>query len=363
MEDSEGQQAYFEHNAKGIGLELRLSGLPEHAYLEVRLRNAAWSWDLAQLLDEVFPPDGEGQAEVEESFDLYENPDIVEIYRAFTGVLAQFRRDLCRLEVTAPGGSPAAPDTTVGRLFHITADFGQEGDRPLSLSLSPRYSALEYGRRMGWDTLEQPFFPWLQECLAMYFIDKHEQSPALCPGAVEPGDAPCSHPACEVMSRLGDMGLLSFASPGGESHITQAGRGFIGRLLRETEDYIDRYDIFKDVLWEEETGAIEFGTGAGDDLRVEVYLAEGLDPLRTVFLLRLYDGTCDPFVDEWQAQVGRETFFDEILEPVVNRCVSDEEIVRAVLEQGYAILEDAAESERESRRLARITSRANSSDS
>jgi hypothetical protein len=30
-------------------------------------------------------------------------------------------------------------------------------------------------------------------------------------------------------------------------------------------------------------------------LRVQIFIAEGLDPVRTVFLLRLYDGTLDEF--------------------------------------------------------------------
>ena len=77
--------------------------------------------------------------------------------------------------------------------------------------------------------------------------------------------------------------------------ITPAGRRFIGALLSETEACIDRFDVFKDVLWDSDTGSAEFDTGYGEDLRVQIFIAEGLDPARTVFLLRLYDGTLDEF--------------------------------------------------------------------
>ena len=102
---------------------------------------------------------------------------------------------------------------------------------------------------------------------------------------------------------------------------------------------------------------MEFDTGHGEDLRVEVFIHQGLDPLRTVFLLRLYDGTLDKFVNEWQEWIGEGSFYDYVLEPIVNRCVAGEELLDIAMEEGFAKLEEAAEEARESRMFDRIVSR------
>ncbi len=95
-------------------------------------------------------------------------------------------------------------------------------------------------------------------------------------------------------------------------------------MLTETESYIDLYDHFKDTEFDLDLDTTEFDTGRGVDLRVQVFLAEGLEPIRTVFLLRLYDGTLDDFVSTWECLIDDESFFDGILEPVVNLCEVDE---------------------------------------
>ena len=50
-----------------------------------------------------------------------------------------------------------------------------------------------------------------------------------------------------------------------------------------------------------------------------MFLAEGLDASRTVFLLHLYDGTLDDAVSTWESLIDDESFFDSILEPVVSQ--------------------------------------------
>ena len=59
-------------------------------------------------------------------------------------------------------------------------------------------------------------------------------------------------------------------------------------MVVEAESYIDRFDLFSDTLLEPDE-EVEFGTGVGEDLRVQVYGSEGVDPVRAVFLLLLYD--------------------------------------------------------------------------
>ena len=78
---------------------------------------------------------------------------------------------------------------------------------------------------------------------------------------------------------------------------------------------------------------MEFGTGRGVDLRVEAFMAEGLDPIRTVFLLRLYDGTLDARLRDWAEVIESEDFYEAVLEPVVNRDGADPAAMELAIEQ------------------------------
>lgn len=332
----------------GFGLRLTLSSLPDYACLDVYLPRSAASWTVNQLLDHLFPPSEQEQAEIEETFDLAENPDLPEIYQGFVEVISQFRRGFCHLAAAGDDGANVEVEATVSSVFEGIEDVGAEEGAVLPLRLIPQYSALAYASRMGWNGGEPEVLEWLQECVALYFIDKHEATiPVVTPAEDE-------EPLGSVVSGLRKKGLVSLSEPGNQTAITEEGRTFIGRLLRETEGYIDRYDIFNDVLWEPESGSVEFGTGHGEDLRVEVFIYQGVDPLRAVFLLRLYDGTLDEFANEWREYVGKASFYDYILEPVVNRCVINEEFLEAAIEGGFAKLEEAAEAARESRIFDRV---------
>lgn len=334
----------------GFTLRLTLSDLPDYACLDVYLPQTAASWSIGQALDYVLPPDEPEQAAVEETFDLAENPDLPEIYQCFVDVVGQFRMGLCDLGILGPDDAALGMEATMASLLRCVENDGEEEVTLLPLRLVPHYRALDYAVRMGWSGGEAEVLKWLQECVALYFIDKHEENiPASRAGDECPLDA--------VALRLGDKGLIRLSEPDSLTTITEEGRAFIGRLLRETEGYIDRYDLFCDVLWEPETGSIEFETGHGEDLRVEVFIHQGLDPLRTVFLLRLYDGTLDEFVEEWREIIGETSFYDYILEPIVNRCVVDEELLDIAIEEGFARLEEAAEEARESRMFDRVIGR------
>ena len=129
--------------------------------------------------------------------------------------------------------------------------------------------------------------------------------------------------------------------------ITEEGRRFIGRLLAETESYIDLYDHFKDTDFEYDTQEVEFDSCRGVDLRVQVFMAEGLDPIKTVFLLRLYDGTLDSFASTWPSLIDDEDFLDGILEPVVNRYQVDEALIDRIIQSGYGYLEERQERARQ----------------
>jgi hypothetical protein len=112
-------------------------------------------------------------------------------------------------------------------------------------------------------------------------MDKHELRLQVSPPGV------VDHALLSIAHLLQAQELIALSPETNTFAITREGRRFIGRLLAETESYIDLYDHFKDTASEEGADMVEFDTGRGADLRVLVFIAEGLDPIRTLFLLRL----------------------------------------------------------------------------
>ena len=129
--------------------------------------------------------------------------------------------------------------------------------------------------------------------------------------------------------------------------ITEIGRDYLGHLIRETESYIRHYDVFRDVLIDTSEDAVDFETGEGLDLRVQVYDHEGMDLVRVVFLIRMYDGTFDALKESWQDDIADEAFFNDILLPVLDHDIVDNETIEQVIESGRAYIEERAESEKE----------------
>ena len=86
--------------------------------------------------------------------------------------------------------------------------------------------------------------------------------------------------------------------------------------------------------------------GAAQTCAVEAFLADGLDPIRAVFLLRLYDGAFDHRLRDWQDAIEGEEFYEGILEPVVNRDGATPEAMEVVIESGLSWLEEQQEQAR-----------------
>ncbi len=330
---------------------LALDGLPADALLEMDLPDCHSSLTPEELLDRLFPPDEAGQQSVEASLNLARNPDLPEIYGELLAVVEQSRHGLCQLEVatdTIPCGSPVEP----GRPH--TADGSgrtQPPTSPTHLRVTPRYDALGYAAANGFDAGEPDILAWFATCIALYFMDKHEQALTMDGPAITDGAAPVA------IGRIIEMGLVETAPEGGQTHVTPEGRKFIGRLLSETEALIDRYDLFKDVCWDEDAEQALFGSGHGADLRVEVYLEEGLDPIRTVFLLRLYDGSLDGCAATWREEIANPDFFNSLLEPVVNRSITPPDLLERIIDAGMAHLESAYLADRNRRTASRLAGR------
>ena len=116
----------------------------------------------------------------------------------------------------------------------------------------------------------------------------------------------------------------------------------MAQLIAEAESYVERYDLFSDVLPGAAPGSHRFGTGRGIDLRVPVYEAEGVDPLRAVFLLRIYDSSLEEAAGaDWQRAATDADFFRDILAPVTDHEDIDGEVLDAAIDDGFAMMEQA----------------------
>ena len=320
-----------------LALSVSLAGLPADAVLQLTWPADCAGQSLDHLLAALFPPEEPARQAIADSLDTAANPDLPDIYDSFLPVFDQHRLGLCQLTLTA-AGRPAELSDPVSSYLPIAP----AGLADLELTLSPQYRPLDYAVAQGYAESQDELLAWLRECTLLYFIDKHEYP---LPARPETANAAVLETAA---AGLGRQGLINLSAETGFYEISPSGRRFIGRLLTETEGYIDRFDVFKDTLWDEDLGQAEFDTGRGADLRPQLFSAEGLDPVRTVFLLRLYDGTLDDFAAAGPALIGDAGFFDRLLEPAVNCDLAPEELLPAILEEGYAYAEaqDAAQQER-----------------
>jgi hypothetical protein len=307
------------------------------------------SLSVSQLLDRTFPSCAEERQAISAQFDLRGNPDLPDIYAVFLAVCDEWRDWRCALRVTSTDGADVDLTAPVSGL--LTTDT----DLPLTaLRLEQRYCALEYAVRRGFSSSRRELLDWMRSLTALYFIDKHEV-------LLRPGSLPESAPALrEALASLLAQGLIAVspstepdddgrsdvASDAPPCALTPLGRRFIGGLLVETESLIDQYDHYKDTVVDVDREMAEFDTGRGVDLRVEAFLADGLDPIRAVFLLRLYDGAFDHRLRDWQDAIEGEEFYEGILEPVVNRHGATPEAMEAVIESGLSWLEEQQEQAR-----------------
>ena len=286
---------------------------------------------VGELLERVFGEDDEGRQSVVESLDVSANPDLPDMHRELAEVVRLWRAGRCELAIYVNCGPRIALAESAGRHVAYSAD----GAAVLDLVLDQTFEPLAWFARQGGDA--DDLLGWLRGCVLLYFMDKHgfELSP---------------EPECEpdrrllpIAEALREQGFVEASEDGGTFAITGEGRAYLGELIAETEDYIDRYEVFASVRVDEEAEIAEFGVRDGHDLRAQVYEDEGLDPLRVVFLLRLYDGTLDEGLATWREDIHEAGFFDGLLRPALDRDEADAAVLDWVIDAGLAEVEEAAE--------------------
>lgn len=112
---------------------------------------------------------------------------------------------------------------------------------------------------------------------------------------------------------------------------TDEGNRMLREAVRETDRLIQAYDQYADVTIDEEPP--RFRTGRGEDLRLHVYAAEGIDPLRAAFLMNLENGYYDA---HWQAVFKDEAWFNELLAVAGAACPISPQKLDRIIRAGRA---------------------------
>jgi len=336
-----------------VELQVSLGGMRPEDSLRVLLPPEYATLRIGELVEAVFPEDEQQRSLVEKMFDLRENPDLPEIYSVILDAFSQWRLGHCTLKFS--GNHDATIELGDSVTQHLKQpEGGQENDPSypmLAMAIEQEYRALDYAVERGcWENRDE-LLEWLRSLTLLYYLDRHEYQLSAVP------EAAVDQRMSKIAAVLVSQGIIASSEEAGSWIITERGRRTIGRLLAETESYIARFDVFKDVAYDQDAGVVQFDTGRGEDLRVQVFVSEGLDPVRVVFLLRLYDGTFDEFLLTWPQLIHHMEFFDRILEPVVNHCQVDESLIGWVIENGYAFLEEGEDTTREQRSRNEILER------
>ena len=123
----------------------------------------------------------------------------------------------------------------------------------------------------------------------------------------------------------------------GPFEVTEPGMEALHEMTAEVENVLERYEVFGNVLYDPETGECEFVTGVGDDLRIPVYEAEAVSPVRAVLLVELCDGEFARMSDDWKTAIHDREFFDALLLPVVERPLVGEGDIDAIIDAGVRV--------------------------
>ena len=289
------------------------------------------SLQLRELFKRVFPADPSLQQPFLQRLDVKGNPDLPEMYEALIDIFVQEKLGLCTVKTFVNHGAKLDDSSVVDH--HLS-----RSDTPplLDLVLEQRFSAIDYAVRRGDFVDQEEALAWMRSRVVLYIIGALDY--VLLTEPVDGADAALL-PLAET---LVDEGLLECPADSGPFEVTELGVEAIHGMTAEAENVIERYEVFADVFYDPESGECDFGTGFGIDLRIPVYEAEALSAARAVLLVELCDGELARMEDDWRAAIHDREFLEELLLPVVDRPLVDEENLDAILDAGFAFMEQQA---------------------
>ncbi|PKB70454.1 MAG: hypothetical protein BZY87_10565 [SAR202 cluster bacterium Io17-Chloro-G6] len=297
---------------------------------------------LGDFLDDIFSGDRKQQSKFRSLIDVRENPDLPDMYNALLEIFSEWRSGKCALHFFANQGPEIKlTDRLDDHLSLIQSPVHGIDESPLlDLVIDQELDVLDYLANAGYFKAKKTTIEFMQANMLMYFLDKHQYKLS-----VKPIDETDQN-LLPIAKKLQSAKLIAPSDLDGTFAITEQGRQAIGKTIAETDTYIDQYDVFKDVFYDADSGALEFETGLGRDLRVQLYEYDEQDPVRVVFLLRLYDSTFDAGLATWRESIHSEQFFGEVLSPIVDAEREDETMLESILDAGYAFAEEQSDATR-----------------
>ena len=313
-------------------LRITLGEMPIEDAFWIALPEGLSPLPLRELFNRVFPRGASAQSPFRQRLDVNGNPDLPDMYGALVDIFASEELGLCTVDTYRNHGQMLA-DSTIARQ-HLTMS-----DTPpvLDLVLEQRFSAIDYAVRRGDFADQDEVLAWMRSRVLLYFLD--------APDYVLPSDPVDDKDTAllPIAESLVDEGLVERPAEPGPFEITELGQETIHEMTAEVENVLERYEVFGDVIHDPETGECDFGTGVGIDLRIPVYEAEAVSPVRAVLLVELCDGELARMSDDWRTAIHDREFFDALLLPVVERPLVDDEDIDAIIDAGFAFMEQQAQ--------------------
>ena len=312
-------------------VRITLGEMPIEDGFWIALPNDLAPFSLGELFKRVFPTDRSLQQPFLQRLDVKGNPDLPEMYDALVEIFVREELGLCTVDTYVNHG-PKLDDSAVVSQHLATNDTPPV----LDLVLEQRFSAIDSAVRREDFRDAGEALTWMSSRVLLYFIGVLDY--VLSTEPVDDVDAAL----LPIAQTLVDEGLIERSGNSAPLEITELGIEALHEMTAEAENVIERYEVFADVLYDSETGECDFGAGLGIDLRIPVYEAEGLSPVRAVLLVELCDGELVRMDDDWRLAIQDREFFQELLLPVVERPLVDAQDLDAIIDAGFAFMEQQA---------------------
>ena len=313
-------------------LQITLGEMPIEDAFWIGLPEDITSLSLRELFAQVFPSDPLLQSPFRERLDVKGNPDLPDMYDALVDIFARVGLGLCSVQTYVNHG-PKLDDTAV-----VSQHLSMTDTPPvLDLVLEQRFSAIDYAVRRGDFADQDEALTWMRSRVLLYYLSVSDY--VLLTEPVDDTDVVL----LPIAQSLVEEGLIERPAESGPFEVTELGQETIHEMTAEVENVLERYEVFGDVLYNPETGECDFGSGVGNDLRIPVYEAEAVSPVRAVLLVELCDGEFARMSDDWRTAIHDREFFEALLLPVVERPLVGEGDIDAIIDAGFAFMEQQAQ--------------------
>ena len=227
----------------------------------------------------MFPSDPSLQQPFLQRLDINGNPDLPEMYDALVDIFVRQELGLCTVDTYVNHGPKLDDSATIGPLLAT-----KDTLPVLDLVLEQRFSAIDYAVRRGDFADNDEALAWMRSRVLLYFLGALDY--VLPTEPVDDADAGL----LPIAQSLVDERLIERSNESAPYEITELGMEALHGITAEAETVIERYEVFADVLYDPESGRVRLRNGLGADLRIPVYEAEALSPVRAVLLVELCEG-------------------------------------------------------------------------